>query len=213
MEATACARRVRVPDPRVSPWRVRAARALATSGTYASQTREFATYVYATRAYAAALSETDACRLRQSSSRTLARGAAAARVPAARAFASRAMRDARTRRRARRLRNRNRRSCRTGSQLQLNRRSAMHPDVLFHRPYPPIPDPEYVPPDPDEDDDNPVDPPEPYRHPEGDPPPPEPPVHARLAPRGRRGGRLTAAACVCRRTLAHLRGDGRVHCE
>ncbi|ARK83690.1 hypothetical protein BOC40_25530 [Burkholderia pseudomallei] len=76
----------------------------------------------------------------------------------------------------------------------------MHPDVLFHRPYPPIPDPEYVPPDPDEDDDNPVD-------------PPEPPVHARLAPRGRRGGRLTAAACVCRRTLAHLRGDGRVHCE
>ncbi|AIP15699.1 Uncharacterised protein [Burkholderia pseudomallei] len=120
-EATACARHVRVPDPRVSPWRVRAARALATSGTYASQTREFATYVYAIRTYAAALSETDACRLRQSSSRTLARGAAAARVPAARAFASRAMRDARTRRRARRLRNRNRRSCRTGSQLQLNR--------------------------------------------------------------------------------------------
>lgn len=55
----------------------------------------------------------------------------------------------------------------------------MQPDVLFHRPIPPIPniDPEYVPPDHNDDDDKMTDPPEPYRHPEGDPPP-GPLVHA-----------------------------------
>ncbi|MDN7673074.1 hypothetical protein QZM22_11220 [Burkholderia oklahomensis] len=55
----------------------------------------------------------------------------------------------------------------------------MQPDILFHRPNPPISDidPEYAPSDHDDDDSEPSDPPEPHRHPVGDPPPPDPPIH------------------------------------